>query len=288
MTGDFVAMNDSKFRLFDEALSFLPNYKEKEAAFCIKVIREGQRFFLPADVSIVNFDKCGGNYGMDVLTLPYPSIALLSDCYEYAADGTRTGRRAWTISCCLQNDETGGYFLVSITRNPGSDKFQEWAMSSLSAVEDHGSSGKSSIGVNLMGTPFYEKLNKLYQERLGEPYSADIAELGTDVTRISNLIAMLSLKNVTSSMQAPPEKLNVKRKRSGKRPLYSYHILNVDGNVWDGSESISGLGAGVRSHLRRGHIRRISDDHAVWVRATFVHGSVPGFVDKDYHVSSAA
>jgi len=94
---------------------------------------------------------------------------------------------------------------------------------------------------------------------------------------------MLALKNVRPQIDEPPPKLNKKRAASGKLPLYAYHVLEVDGEVW-GPHSKGDGSAEYRSHLRRGHIRRLSDGRAVWVRATYVHGRMPGFVSKDYAV----
>jgi hypothetical protein len=81
----------------------------------------------------------------------------------------------------------------------------------------------------------------------------------------------------------PSARLNKKRLLHDRQPLYSYHVLVVDGECWDRPETAqSDEKGGVRSHLRRGHIRRLDETRHVWVRATYVHGSRPGFVDKDY------
>jgi len=84
----------------------------------------------------------------------------------------------------------------------------------------------------------------------------------------------------------PNKKVNRRRRGCNKLPLYSYHVLNVDGNLWAAPENKSEDPTGLRSHFRRGHVRRLQDPpRKVWVRATLVHGSRPGFVDKDYQVN---
>jgi hypothetical protein len=107
---------------------------------------------------------------------------------------------------------------------------------------------------------------------------------GTIISSVINLCVMLNLHNVKAIKQHIPAKLQKKRERSGKVPLYSYKVLDVAGDVWDGHDS-TGEGSGVRSHMRRGHIRRLDEIRKVWVRATIVHGSIPGFVDKEYVVN---
>lgn len=95
---------------------------------------------------------------------------------------------------------------------------------------------------------------------------------------------LLHCTNVEAVAVPAPKFLNRKRQSRGKRALYEYHVLRVDGEVWDSSASTTGHGVGVRSHFRRGHFRRIDDARMTWVRATMVKGSVPGFVEKDYDI----
>lgn len=114
-------------------------------------------------------------------------------------------------------------------------------------------------------------------------------EIYDDIMDVLSLCVMLSLQNVKPVKVEPPVKLNRKRESNGELPLYSYHVLEVDGSLWDSeSDAVHGEGSGVRSHMRRGHVRRIHNpDRRIWVRATMVTGSRPGFVDKEYHTKGA-
>lgn len=71
-------------------------------------------------------------------------------------------------------------------------------------------------------------------------------------------------------------------------PFDTYHVLTID--VAEGSEEKQGLGGSHRSpreHLRRGHIRRLSDGRRLWINATVVAaGRGAGKVMKDYSVRS--
>lgn len=109
--------------------------------------------------------------------------------------------------------------------------------------------------------------------------------LDVTATCLLNLTALLSCVNVKSVERVAPKFLSQKRARTGKPPLYSYHVLEVDGERWESEGADSNSAHGVRSHYRRGHIRHL-EDRSVWVRETFVRGSVRGFVDKDYSIAS--
>jgi len=107
-------------------------------------------------------------------------------------------------------------------------------------------------------------------------------EMADDAICALNLLTLLGLSNIKTEVESAPEKLQKSRRAKGKMPLYSYHILSVDGVRNDKSIVPMSSGKEFRSHIRRGHIRRIDHDRRVWVRPCFVHGRIDGFVDKDY------
>jgi len=95
-----------------------------------------------------------------------------------------------------------------------------------------------------------------------------------------------SCKNVTSVKNNPPEKLNKKRIKNGKVPLFSYWTLNLDfGNPVTSGENGGGTHASPRLHLRRGHAREYSPGKFTWVQPTVVGNKKIGVVMKDYKVS---
>lgn len=78
-----------------------------------------------------------------------------------------------------------------------------------------------------------------------------------------------------------PDKLNRARAKSGKPPLKDFHVLNLAGERQSGSASGSG-GTSRRTHLRRGHVRRLGPERVTWVNSCIVSGSRAGFVGKSY------
>jgi len=83
-------------------------------------------------------------------------------------------------------------------------------------------------------------------------------------------------------------------KKAGKKiktalPFDTYHILTipVPGTTIDGAAT--GGHRSPREHLRRGHIRHLSDGRRIWVNATVVAaGRGAGVVTKDYALRSTA
>lgn len=95
-----------------------------------------------------------------------------------------------------------------------------------------------------------------------------------------DLCLALACSNVSTERHLAPAALNKRRIRAGKPPLRDFHILKIAGH---GDGEGGGIGsAGFRSHLRRGHIRRLGPERITWVNSCMVRGSVAGFIDKQY------
>lgn len=108
------------------------------------------------------------------------------------------------------------------------------------------------------------------------------ADMMDEACAYVDLCHVLLCKNVRAERQSIPAALN-RARRKGKPPLKDFHILTIDGQEHGGSSGDGGIRSGPRSHLRRGHIRRLSADRVTWVNATLVNGQ-GGFVDKAYRV----
>lgn len=126
-----------------------------------------------------------------------------------------------------------------------------------------------------------------FKDRYGWNHDQSLKELHDEVSALVETCMLLNCVNVERRLIRAPKFLNKKRICGGKRPLFDYHVLRVDGESWDSDGTCSTHGAGVRSHFRRGHFRHIQGTRLTWVRATLVHGSVTGFVHKDYDVRHA-
>jgi hypothetical protein len=116
-------------------------------------------------------------------------------------------------------------------------------------------------------------------------------DVGAEVCILAEMLAVLACTNVTTETRPAPEKLVRNRLRNGREPFYDTHLLVLAGRVvtaQGGNISVSTKdedGFKVREHVRRGHIRRLSDGRTVWVNNTLVAaGSKSGRSDKTYSV----
>lgn len=84
-------------------------------------------------------------------------------------------------------------------------------------------------------------------------------------------------------------KLNNKRAKRGKVPLYQYRILdlNADRIVYNKDKTTVHTHASPRAHMRRAHIRHL-ENKAVWVRECMVNAGVWEHVDNPIYVGRKA
>lgn len=102
-------------------------------------------------------------------------------------------------------------------------------------------------------------------------------------------MAAINCSNVKTQVLPASAKLNKKREAKGLVPMFDYHVLDI------GTQSESSGGAGgkgshnsPRTHLRRGHIRRLGEkfgNKMVWINATVVNPG-HGQVTKDYRLKT--
>ena len=131
---------------------------------------------------------------------------------------------------------------------------------------------------------FSMKVHPYLAEELTAPLSDErnIANLSADSS--DELLAMISFAALTSCANVefdvvPAVKmLNKKRAAKGKEPFYDVRVLMLSGQGYQGSTQSGGASAGAaghaspRTHLRRGHVRRLPEKN-VWVNASVINAS---------------
>ena len=133
--------------------------------------------------------------------------------------------------------------------------------------------------------------------RLGEPAKQLIDEYGLDEAEINRRAMRGSFHSISAYAQAcaalsctnvSTEVIRPNREARAARPastLFDYHVLMIDpGREHPPGEALGGTHASPRTHLRRGHIRRLAWGPRVWVNSCVVNPSAIGTVNKDYAV----
>lgn len=137
-----------------------------------------------------------------------------------------------------------------------------------------------------------EEYKKASKRQGIDPFLNLKQDLGNEEVAIVQLFASLNCENVNTETISPPDKLQKKRAKNGKKPLYEYKVLQVGVPKYKQEQGVPGPGVDSRSsprvHLRRGHIRRTPNGKAVWVQPHVVGDKRQGVVHKDYQVNSNA
>jgi hypothetical protein len=265
--------------VFHKAVESLEDYwvASRIAAWTALQIRLAQKFIVP-DAGQMTDGKPYDNF-KESMRLPFDRVALLRDVdigagrivqqivvassAKVAGVPNEDGQHDFVVGACVCVDQAQG----------------AWAPEAPRCI----SLNRIGGGIQIFDLPdAQEEEIAMYGQRI---FSRDGGAYGP-LNGLAELLVMLSLDNVKTSRVAAPSFLNKKRERKGKVPLYDYHVLTIDGqDVYDRN------GAGesdrtIRSHFRRGHIRRIDESRRVWVRQAYVHGRSDGFLDKDYRVES--
>ena len=263
-------------------------------------VANGQRFYLPDAPNVLSGRDLDAET-KSLARLPYDVITVLGEENFTDSEGDRDMGFGLTVAFYADSDFNRRTQLIDPSINAYHDD-GFFVMSSVLRLSDQPLQSSAPNAWRWLPTIVFCDLDRakpgfgmgctrlLPRDIMSdEAHNATAEGMLSDISAVLNLCAMLSLHNVTTTDREPPPKVQSKRQSRGKQPLYSYKVLTVDGQSWDtrGNREGDGTGPGVRSHMRRGHIRRLDGGaRRIWVRSTYVHGSVPGFVDKDYQVKA--
>ena len=246
--------------------------------------RHSMRFYVPcAATAILSY----GSTVCEPARLPYEVVMVLSEDFTITPKGTTLP--IWKISLASEVPagsrlHEGDMYLWGATCVLGEWSWMPFTvkMGLRSGSLDKNGSLNEELVYTLTGHNQEELLTYLVSNT-GVTNKLLTTSLQNDADAIIALCKLLEVHDVETPVVAAPPKLQDKRTKRGKVPFYDYHVLRIGGETWDTPHVSSGTGEGRRSHLRRGHIRRL-EGKTVWVRATYVHGSKDGFLHKDYEV----
>jgi len=99
---------------------------------------------------------------------------------------------------------------------------------------------------------------------------------------LMRFIQIMNCSNVVIKNNLPPEKVNKKRAKKGKPPLFEYKTLELTSINSKSNEHQGGTHASPRWHLRRGHIRHLQNGNEIWINDCSVGSVTKGIINKDY------
>jgi len=116
-----------------------------------------------------------------------------------------------------------------------------------------------------------------------------IRDISDEVMSLIHLMVALNLDKGRHEVLPAPEKLNKKRAKKGRIPMYEYKILDIIADVMQVTKPTAkphqgGTHASPRMHKRRGHVRRLRSGRTTWVRNMIVGKPGSGAVEKEYSV----
>lgn len=135
------------------------------------------------------------------------------------------------------------------------------------------------MAVNINGTFEMNEIKTEYEKSI-------VMQEHENIHILFRFLSALSCSNINIETEIKPDaELNKARIKKGKVPLFEYRVLKIDtqSTVFDGS-TLSGTHASPRTHLRRGHIRRLKNGTTVWVNGCVVGVNNKGIINKDYMV----
>ena len=134
-----------------------------------------------------------------------------------------------------------------------------------------------------LGPELIERISREYPGGELAFVESQMADAQFELNAYLQLCLVLGCSNVEAEKYPAPQKLNKARSRANKKPFFDYHVLTVPGDE-NRRNSAGSSGRTMRSHLRRGHIRRLSSGKIAWINATLVKGKASGFAAKSYGV----
>jgi len=241
----------------------------------LAVLEHAPKFYVPNILEVTSL-KDGPDEGEEVM-LPFPAMAILTegDC---ATDDDGSIVPTWYITIAMQIELD--LCFLPLVYIPGSGG---WA---IYPVWMHARKGDTPRSMQLQLVPDAATIDCVELARAkGVNMEQLYMKFHSDLSAIVGLWRLLQVHDTKTQVVPLPKVHESNTRKWGKKGTYDYHVLSVGGEIWDSPHETTDSGGGVRSHLRRGHIRRLSGK-TTWVRSTYVHGSREGFVEKDYEVKT--
>lgn len=115
-----------------------------------------------------------------------------------------------------------------------------------------------------------------------------VNDISEEMGVVLALCEALACSNVTiDTIQTENKKVNTRRVKKGKLPLYETKVLSIEVPQTHGKTGVTiQERRGPRQHLRRGHIRILKSEKRIWINSCVVGDKKKGRIDKKYRIST--
>jgi len=280
-----------------------------EAAECLRLMTKAEKFILPDWGRIFEPEELELCMDVEIPTrLPYPIIALEFPC-NYGNPRCEPMRpqelpSSKRIALCVEtealHEHTGllahlhekhatgepGFYVFPIAY---SDTGLCWTPPPAAMFFPRGGDlrmaemqGKGLMVVLPLGNAAYTS----YPER--ERQTRAIRDCADEILAMLHMMVALSIDKGRYETLPAPTRLNKKRAKKGRVPLYEYKVLDIVADILQAvpiaKPHQGGTHASPRMHKRRGHVRRLHSGKTTWIRNMIVGKPGTGTVEKEYAV----
>ncbi len=171
-----------------------------------------------------------------------------------------------------------------------SDDAEVWTPPPSAMFFPRGGNRAIELNVQMAGIailPLGQDAYSYYPEREHESRAA--SDCADEALAVMHLLIALSLDKGRHETIPAPAKLNKKRAKRKKPPLFEYKVLDIVADVLSPPKEVTHGREGhhhasPRMHTRRGHVRKLASGKATWIRNAIVGKPKRGEVIKQYAV----
>jgi hypothetical protein len=281
-----------------------------EAAECLRLMTLSEKFILPDWGRIFEPEELELCMDLEFPTrLPYPIVALEfpcnyrnPKCEPMAPQELPSSKR---IALCVETEaleeHTGMLAHMHEKHSPGEPGFYVFPI----AYSDHGQVWTPPPSAMFFPRGGNSKMEEMQKDGImvvlplgtaaytaypnSERQTRAVRDCADEIFAMLHMMVALSIDKGRYETLPAPTKLNKKRAKKNRVPLYEYKILDIVADILQAQPSEAkphqgGTHASPRMHKRRGHVRRLGSGKTVWVRNTIVGKPGTGAVEKDYAV----
>jgi hypothetical protein len=249
-----------------------------------ELIWQSEKFLLPANGELIASEEYREAY-FDLLHLPFPVVALeIPVTKTDGASGCQPSKSlllAWT--------RASGSQWVDVCDADDAIHFTEMVYADGSWRIRPGYCGFSPSGLDFRGDKTVgwagaSAFPEFFADCTKDEVRSELQGMfGSGFNAIVEFCVTVNCENVAQERIDPTNVLNQKRLSKGKTPFFSYRHLRIPSPKFAG-DAHGGTHATPRLHLRRGHLRRLSNGKVTWVRHAMVGSAELGVAAKDYLV----